>query len=356
MDRLPQWVPKDVRRYLEHTETGVSIRSLARRTAAHPSTISRQIRRLECRRDDPLVDAMLMRLANGLHFRVDCSTREEIQTMQHVNTETPLPNSATFEAEAQRVLRRLCETGAVLAVAADMDKAVVVRDNGEAQTRTAVVGRDIVEALALKDWISCPSPGRISRYIITSCGRASLNRMMAEAESKAVGFAEAQAAFDGAPVVAMSEMVAPRFSATDSPLAALARRRDRDGSPFLNGAQVAAGERLREDFELAQLDPEATLDWSRFLEDPEAWKQEGTMSETGMSAQAGWRVVEALGELGEGLADVTLRCCCFLEGLERTERRLGWSARSGKIVLRIALTRLSEYYRSQAGQAGHMIG
>jgi hypothetical protein len=299
---------------------------------------------------------MLMRLANGLHFRVESSAREEIQTMHHADTDTFLPNSPTFDAEAQRVLRRLCETGAVLAVAADMDKAVVVRETGEAQTRTAVVARDIVEALALKEWITCPSPGRISRYIITSCGRSALNRMMAEAESKAVGFAEAQAVFDGAPDLAMGEVVAQRFSATDSPLAALARRRDRDGSPFLNDAQVAAGERLREDFELAQLDAETALDWYQILTDHETLKQAEPTRIATIPGQASQRVVGALQELGTGLADVTLRCCCFLEGLESTEKRLGWSARSGKIVLRIALTRLSEYYRSQAGQAGHMIG
>ena len=45
-----------------------------------------------------------------------------------------------------------------------------------------------------------------------------------------------------------------------------------------------------------------------------------------------------------GLGDVALRCCCRLEGLEAVEQTMGWSARSGKIVLRIALQRLARHY------------
>jgi hypothetical protein len=56
------------------------------------------------------------------------------------------------------------------------------------------------------------------------------------------------------------------------------------------------------------------------------------------------RVGKALSYLGPGLADSALRVCCFLEGLEACERRMGWSARSGKVVLKIALQRLSRHY------------
>ena len=68
------------------------------------------------------------------------------------------------------------------------------------------------------------------------------------------------------------------------------------------------------------------------------------------------RVAAALRDLGPGLGDVALRCCCFLEGLEVAEKRLGWAARSGKIVLRIALMRLRRHYDETYGSSGPLIG
>ncbi|MCB1366035.1 MAG: helix-turn-helix domain-containing protein, partial [Rhodobacteraceae bacterium] len=73
------------------------------------------------------------------------------------------------------------------------------------------------------------------------------------------------------------------------------------------------------------------------------------------AAAARDRVARALADLGPGLSDVALRCCCHLEGLEQAERRMGWSARSGKIVLRIALQRLRRHY-DETHAAGRMIG
>ena len=67
-------------------------------------------------------------------------------------------------------------------------------------------------------------------------------------------------------------------------------------------------------------------------------------------------MADALRELGPGMGDLVLRVCCFLEGLEMTERRLGWSARSGKVVLKLALERLARHYEERYGPGGPLIG
>ncbi|WP_322865903.1 DUF6456 domain-containing protein [Aquicoccus sp. G2-2] len=146
-----------------------------------------------------------------------------------------------------------------------------------------------------------------------------------------------------------------RYHLGESPLIALARRKDRDGTPFLSEDLVAAGERLREDFELAQMGQKPVRqNWERFMTGPvDASPKPG--EELGGSSVARARVVGALGDLGPGLGDVVLRCCCYMDGLEATERKMGWSARSGKIVLRIALQRLKRHY-AQLGESAGMIG
>ncbi len=178
------------------------------------------------------------------------------------------------------------------------------------------------------------------------------------------GFAEAQTGFDGADAgwrygtgeAACSQRQKMRYSLAESPLIALSRRKDKSGKPFLSDALVHAGERLREDFELAQMGTRVTQNWQGFLT---AGTQGGTCGMRAMSDSAGAaqaRVTAALRYLGPGLSDVALRCCCYLEGLETAEKRLGWSARSGKIVLRIALMRLRRHYDETIGPGGPMIG
>lgn len=146
-----------------------------------------------------------------------------------------------------------------------------------------------------------------------------------------------------------------RVNIAESPLLLLARRRDVNGQAFLTPGMVTAGERLREDFELSQMGPRVTQNWDGFMTSGIDVSRHGGGLRGG-SESARDRVAAALRELGPGMGDIVLRVCCFLDGIELTERRLGWSARSGKIVLRLALMRLERHYQEVYGGGSRLIG
>ncbi|AWX92237.1 helix-turn-helix domain-containing protein [Paracoccus mutanolyticus] len=355
----------DLGLYLRHIEGGETIRSLARELGCHASTIMRRIRRFEARRDDPLVDQAVERAA----------TRRQ-----------PAPGDValgrTGMRQIARILRRLAEPGAQMIVADGMDKAIVVRD----EIRTAILDRELAEHMAIRAWVQLVGQGKMCRYVIAAPGRDALRALLAARRRGALpqfedflladpvpkaaplpeGCAEDAATFDHAERHRSwedREIADPedsrrrrmRVNIAESPLLMLARRREADGSPFLSPEIVAAGERLREDFELAQMGPRITQNWDRFLT--------AGVDVSGLPAGFGGgsesarnRVAAALRELGPGMGDMCLRVCCFLEGIEMTERRLGWSARSGKIVLRLALMRLERHYRETYGSGAPLIG
>ncbi|MGB3554218.1 MAG: DUF6456 domain-containing protein [Jannaschia sp.] len=270
-----------------------------------------------------------------------------------------LIDDETLNREARRVLRRLCEADSFLAVGQGMPQAVVLRETGDTPTRTATLPRAVAQAMVLKDWVSCFKVGRITRYRITEAGRAALKRLLTgelQRKVEARGMAESPSPFltqhmeMGERVVSSSmgsELL--RVNLAESPLGVLARKKDKDGKPFLNMDLVISGERLREDFEKAQMGPRVGQNWDRFLTAGDRGNI-GPGDPVGGPHAARERVSEALRALGPGLGDVVLRVCCFLEGLEAAEKRMGWSARSGKIVLRIALQRLHGHYERQQGR------
>lgn len=356
---------QDAQLYLRHVEQGVTIRALAREAGCHASTILRRIRKFEARRDDPLVDTAL---------------------------EAKPARAAMDERQALRVLRRLAEPGAIMASAPGMEKAIITRDD----IRTAVLERSLAEAMALKGWVvQTRDGGRIQRYVIAPAGRDALREMlrsprqrgkymgpeafadaepvvaMPQPEEIVEGMAEAPAAFVPAGVDhadqhrVWEERVIEdpedgrkrraRINIAESPLLVLARRRDHTGDAFLTPGMVSAAERLREDFELAQMGPRITQNWDGFMT-AGIHVSRGGSGYRGGSESARDRVAVALRELGPGMGDIVLRVCCFLEGIELTERRLGWSARSGKIVLRLALMRLERHYAETYGKGSPLIG
>ncbi len=354
---LPDWIPDATRIYLDHTMAGVPLRALARHTGSHASTILRQIRRQEVKRDDPLVDEALQRIESKYISKPEGGHKfQEPPTMLsdqpvHLSEENP-----RIVREAKRILRRLCETGAFLAVAPGVEQAVVFRETADKNlSRIAVVARDIAHAFALKDWISGHRAGKVGKYVITGPGRAALKRILAEdVEVRRAG--EGEGAY-ARPFAEQHQVKGERWiiaeaggkpqkivtNLAESPVTALGRKKGLDGSPFLAPEMLQASERLREDFEVAQLGPRITQNWERFLTASARHGYEPLDIDDRPSAARN-RVAAALAELGPGLADVVFRCCCFLEGLETAEKRLNWSARSGKIVLRIALGRLALHY------------
>ena len=131
----------------------------------------------------------------------------------------------------------------------------------------------------------------------------------------------------------------------ECPLAWLRRRRDRGGRPLIDDRQFEAGMRLRNDFERGGLSPRVTASWSSL---PVGRAGAGGRpdgldpSDSQMSARLRFR--RAVAALGSGLAEVAIRTCCAYEGLEAVEKSLDWPARSGKVVLSLALSRLADYY------------
>jgi hypothetical protein len=132
----------------------------------------------------------------------------------------------------------------------------------------------------------------------------------------------------------------------ESPLAWLAQRRDKDGRAMISSDEVEAGERLRADFERAQMGPRVTSSWS-----PAAAPSGQARGAPGAGIDiadvvvaARQRVEAALRAVGPELSGVLLDVCCFLKGLEQAERNGGWPRRSGKVVLQIALAKLARHY------------
>lgn len=111
---------------------------------------------------------------------------------------------------------------------------------------------------------------------------------------------------------------------------------------LLSDRQFDAGERLRADWERAQLAPSITMRWDavRVKGGPDAGL---TAGERQIAAKE--RFDAAIAEAGTGLSEILWRVVCAGESLPQAEKALAWPVRSGKLVLSIALDRVADFYR-----------
>jgi hypothetical protein len=252
---------------------------------------------------------------------------------------------AALPREAERALALLSEAGAY-GVTGEKGEIVVVGPRNGVSVRVGgfrVVVLAMLLAAALVLWEAAGPSGR-RRLRVTAAGQAHAARhgapagvdpFLAQHKPLARGQAgDAQVLVDEA----------------ESPLAWLARRKGRDGLPFVDAACLEAGERLRRDLTIGAMLPCTTANWSAAV--ASGSRSHGPTDFTDAMIAARQRARAALGAVGPDLSGLLIDICGFLKGLETIERERGWPARSGKLVLELALRQLCRHYGFEAVARG----
>jgi len=243
------------------------------------------------------------------------------------------------EKEILRVLRHLAKKGASLGRRDEATWAF----GGLAQP-PAACSAAVVETLAQRGLVREADGGRL---VLSETGAALLRRALSDGEDFAAQHQVRAAAVvsDGATAQAVT------LNHAESPLAWLRNRRDREGKPFIDSVQFAAGERLRADYSRGQIMPRVTSNWTAAVADGRRGGAGGMAEITEAAMAARRRVEKALAAVGPDLAGLLVDFCCFLKGLEEIEGERRWPTRSGKVVLRVALAALARHYG--LGEATH---
>lgn len=128
----------------------------------------------------------------------------------------------------------------------------------------------------------------------------------------------------------------------ESPIAWLARRRDRAGQPWLTPVEAAAAERLRDEFESLGTLGRTTMRWDLT---PRASGGRPGLAPAERDHATRDRIARALAAVGPGLREILERVCLMGSALEAAEQSLKLPRRAGKTVLKLALQRLARHYR-----------
>lgn len=249
------------------------------------------------------------------------------------------------QAREMRQLLRYLSQGAAGIIAEGRTAETTLRRNGENARAfaTALVADAVARGLILRH-------GR--NVALDFPGRSWLKRTLAGDDGFAAQHGERRQAVmdvDGA-------RQAVTVNAAESPLAALARLKQKDGRPFLDERAFRAGERLRADFTRGQLQPRISANWEASVAAKGA-RNGGIADLTDAALAARMRVERALAAVGPELSGVLIDVCCFLKGLETVERERQWPVRSGKLMLRTALSVLARHYEPpQRARQSHRWG
>lgn len=245
-------------------------------------------------------------------------------------------------------LRALARRGALLS---RQEGGAGLIQRGQGEPAAKMTPDEMLRALD-RGWLK--SSGA-EQFILSKRGttmlRVALNRAAATAATASVAQSSVHAdtgrvTLDFSERAISSDPGRVHVNASESPLAWLHQRRDKDGKPLLSQVEFDAGERLRADFDTAQMTPRVTASWD--ISSPGGRQQRGVpgagMDVTEAVVAARQRVERAMLAVGPNLSGVLIDVCCLLIGLEQAERNGGWPKRAGKVVLQIALDALARHY------------
>ena len=135
--------------------------------------------------------------------------------------------------------------------------------------------------------------------------------------------------------------VSRRANLGQSAVTWLARRRDADGQPWLQAAQVAAAARLSLEAETAARGPSVTLRWDAL---PRTGGGSAVRVAPGDGALAAARRVEAALAACGAARPMVEAICLRTSALQAAERDLGLRRREGKQLLKAGLSALAKHY------------
>lgn len=218
------------------------------------------------------------------------------------------------------------------------------RQEGEGRWRLARPAGDI-QAFSREAVEAAESRGlvlrREGRLYATTEARAFVRRYLAAREE---AFLDQHRVIEIAVVVEGEEVRPARVNAAESPLALLARLKDKAGSAWFPADAISAGERLARDFHFAALQPRLTQSYEPRLGNRRAAAPGAGVELKDSVVAARVRVSGAVQAMGPELSGVALDVCCFEKGLETVERERQWPARSAKLMLKTALLQLHRHY------------
>lgn len=237
---------------------------------------------------------------------------------------TPVP---VLDPEMRRALEALSQRGAWCRAVGETWM-VVERRKG-VSLKLATLAASLVTQLQAHKWIA--KDKEADAYKITNLGRTILAKRPQPVDFQAHG-----ATLEMTDLKNGNRVLVNR---DESALARLARMKKPDGTPFLDAAQVNAGERLAAEIMRAGMVPGITMRW-----DATGATGEARLNPTDLMVASRQRVEAALDALGQEFAGLLLDVLAFAKGIEQIESERHWPPRSGKIIVGLALARLALHY------------